>query len=593
MLQRWQNKLEWLNLALLILLPLYRYTLPTAAPLSTLLLLYLPTATALAAALRLKAYCRALPPLPAAAWLEQHLFLAFLLTLLCWLYLPLAPFSTFDAQLLWLGLQFSIAGLALRLYLLYRPRSATAHNTADRQNWLVGYASQSGMALQLAQRSAQQLRRAGFQVALADLDQLTQHQLQQHQKALFVVSTYGEGEPPDNASRFYQLAQQWQQSLGQLQYAVLALGDRSYQQFCGFGHWLDQWLHSREAKALQPVLELDSTERQPQALSQWQQLLSNLTLQAPVEPDESLWFNAGLSSRYIANPASSGLPCYVVKLQVPTSLQWQAGDLLEVQPENSKCSVALWLTKHLINGCQAVYYQDRHVPLCWALAELQLDRVQPPAAGQPLAGWLAAQPKLPLRSYSIASIPEEGQLMLLIRQVQQANGSLGISSGWLTAWAMEQQPVQLRLRRHSSFYLPAENKPVIFIANGTGIAGIRAILAQRVQRGHKQNWLLFGERRQHTDFFFAKDIRQWQQQGFITHCDLAFSQDQPEKYYVQHALAAQRDRLQQWLAQGAAIYVCGSLQGMGSAVHQVLTDVVGENELNRLRLQGRYRRDLY
>src|SRR5690606_16368135 len=161
----------------------------------------------------------------------------------------------------------------------------------------------------------------------------------------------------------------------------------------------------------------------------------------------------------------------------------------------------------------------------------------------------------PLRSYSIASIPEEGPLTLLVRQVQQANGSLGIGSGWLTAWAMEQPPLQLRLRRHRAFHLPAAIKPVIFIHNGTGIAGIRALLAQRVKRGQQQNWLLFGERRQHTDFFFAKDIRQWQQQGFITHCDLAFSQDQPDKFYVQHALAAHSDRLQQWLAQGAAIYV--------------------------------------
>ena len=50
MLQRWQNTLEWLNLALLILLPLYSYTLPTAAPLNTLLLLYLPAVAALVAA---------------------------------------------------------------------------------------------------------------------------------------------------------------------------------------------------------------------------------------------------------------------------------------------------------------------------------------------------------------------------------------------------------------------------------------------------------------------------------------------------------------------------------------------------------------
>ena len=105
--------------------------------------------------------------------------------------------------------------------------------------------------------------------------------------------------------------------------------------------------------------------------------------------------------------------------------------------------------------------------------------------------------------------------------------------------------------------------------------------------------MLFGERRQDSDFFFARDIQQWQQQGFIRHCDLTFSQQQAEKYYVQHALAAQRARLLDWLEQGAAIYVCGSLQGMGQAVHQVLLDALGSDTLAQLTQQGRYRRDLY
>ena len=99
--------------------------------------------------------------------------------------------------------------------------------------------------------------------------------------------------------------------------------------------------------------------------------------------------------------------------------------------------------------------------------------------------------------------------------------------------------------------------------------------------------------KQQSDFFFARDIQQWQQQGFISHCSLAFSQDQAEKRYVQHVLAEQQQQLQQWLAQGAAIYVCGSLHGMGEAVHEVLQQMVGEAGLAQLKQQGRYRRDLY
>lgn len=598
MLQRWQTKLEWLNLVFLLLLPLYHlYSANTLPPVS-LALLYLFNLVALIACFRLKPYSAALKKLPVSAWLEQHLLLALLLTLLWWFYLPQAPFIQPQAQWLWLSTQLSIIGLLLRLYWAFKkPLLAPA---SSGQSWLVGYASQSGMALQLAKSSAKQLQQAGFSVALTELNQLTQHQLNQYQKALFVVSTYGEGEAPDNASQFYQLAQQWQSPLSQLQFAVLALGDRSYQQFCAFGHWLQQWLHSREAKALQPLLELDSSERQSAALTQWQQLLSSFTAtttaqQAPTIDTGATWLQASLSSRYIANPASTGLPCYIVKLQVPAGTHWQAGDIVDIQPENSKCNVALWLTRHLVNGCQAVLYQGRHVPLCWALAELQLDKVQPPANGESLAQWLAAQPKLPLRSYSVASVPGEGAITLLVRQVQCSNGALGIGSGWLTAWAMEQQPVQIRLRNHNQFHLPADssNTPLIFIANGTGIAGIRALLAQRVALGQRQNWLLFGERKQQSDFFFARDIQQWQQQGFISHCSLAFSQDQAEKRYVQHVLAEQQQQLRQWLAQGAAIYVCGSLHGMGEAVHEVLQQVVGVAGLAQLTKQGRYRRDLY
>ena len=51
--------------------------------------------------------------------------------------------------------------------------------------------------------------------------------------------------------------------------------------------------------------------------------------------------------------------------------------------------------------------------------------------------------------------------------------------------------------------------------------------------------------------------------------------------------------LKQWLADGAAIYVCGSLQGMASGVDQVLREVLGDDAVERLTEQGRYRRDVY
>ena len=75
--------------------------------------------------------------------------------------------------------------------------------------------------------------------------------------------------------------------------------------------------------------------------------------------------------------------------------------------------------------------------------------------------------------------------------------------------------------------------------------------------------------------------------------DLAFSRDQAEKIYVQDRLHEAADELRRWIDGGAALYVCGSLQGMAGGVDRVLREVLGEEALQRLADEGRYRRDVY
>ena len=75
--------------------------------------------------------------------------------------------------------------------------------------------------------------------------------------------------------------------------------------------------------------------------------------------------------------------------------------------------------------------------------------------------------------------------------------------------------------------------------------------------------------------------------------DLAFSRDQADRIYVQHRLRAAADVLRRWVANGAAIYVCGSLEGMSRDVHAALVEVLGAETLERLTDKGRYRRDVY
>jgi sulfite reductase (NADPH) flavoprotein alpha-component len=134
---------------------------------------------------------------------------------------------------------------------------------------------------------------------------------------------------------------------------------------------------------------------------------------------------------------------------------------------------------------------------------------------------------------------------------------------------------------------------MILIGNGTGLAGLRSLLKARILAGERRNWLLFGERNVAHDFHCGDELSGWLASGDLARMDLAFSRDQAQKVYVQDRLRESADALHHWLADGAAIYICGSLEGMAAGVDQVLVELLGESGVERLIEQGRYRRDVY
>ena len=75
--------------------------------------------------------------------------------------------------------------------------------------------------------------------------------------------------------------------------------------------------------------------------------------------------------------------------------------------------------------------------------------------------------------------------------------------------------------------------------------------------------------------------------------DFALSRDDRHRRYVQDALREAGDELRRWIADGAVLYVCGSLQGMAPGVDAVLDEVLGPGQREALLLGGRYRRDVY
>lgn len=458
---------------------------------------------------------------------------------------------------------------------------------------LIAYASQTGTAEELARRSVEALRAAGVPAHCAALGALDADALGGCAQALFVVSTTGEGDAPDAALAFVRGAMRETASLAHLRYGLLALGDRDYGDFCGFGRRFDAWLRHAGATPLFDPVEVDNGDAG--AIRHWQHHLT-LIAGAPDLPDWSAprYGRWRLASRRHLNPGSAGGATFEVALQPLDAggLDWQAGDIAEVGVRNAPQDVAAWLHAAGLDGATRVRFADEEMTLGDVLARSALPApdAAPTHDAQALAD--ALQP-LPHREYSIASMPADGSLQLLIRQLRRPDGRLGLGAGWLTEYAGAQSEIALRIRANPGFRAPDDARPLILIGNGTGLAGLRALLKARIAAGHRRNWLVFGERSAVHDWYWREEIERWHADGALDRLDLAFSRDQAARVYVQQRLREAALPLRAWVADDAAIHVCGSLRGMAPAVDAALREALGADTLERLSAEGRYRRDVY
>lgn len=471
-------------------------------------------------------------------------------------------------------------------------RKGLGANHSDAPAWLIGFATQSGFAEQLAWQTAGQLQAAGMPVNVQPLGNVSQDDLTQSENALFVVSTFGDGEAPDSARGFERGVLGQDLSLKGLNYSVLALGDRQYEHFCGFARRLHFWLTHQGGNPLFAPVEVDSGDAE--ALLTWQQQLGQLTGHAPAAAWQTAQYDHwALTYRTLLNRGSVGSNIYLLGLTPPSPQNWLAGDLVEILPRNGPKAIEHFLAGLGLTGNDSVLIDGLAQPLDQALATRQLPDNRTHLVGLHAQALVNALVPLGMREYSIASIAGDGVLELIVRQERHPDGSLGLGSGWLTEHAAIGSGISLRLRRNSGFHLPQAPAPLILLGNGTGLAGLRSLLKARIADGQQRNWLLFGERNIAHDYLCRDELQGWLASGDLALLDLAFSRDQKEKIYVQDRLRESADVLRRWLADGAAIYVCGSLQGMATGVDQVLHDVLGREAVERLIEQGRYRRDVY
>lgn len=388
---------------------------------------------------------------------------------------------------------------------------------------LLGWASQSGTAEQLAKQLQQTLQAAGHSVLCLPLEQITVDHLQSCRTQLYVASTYDEGQPPDHVRSFLgRLPAQLDLSHASIQ--VLGLGDRRYALFCQFARQLQQALLDRGAQLAWPLLTVDSGH--PHDIAAWHASLAQRFLlaidDAPANRDE---YSATLVERLCLNPDSASPGLFLLRFSVHDA-RWQAGDTLRLRPFNN--------------------------------------------------------PQLAGREYSIASACGD-TLELIVRLAGQC-------SGWLCQTLAAGEQIVFQVCAKPAFYADDE-VPAIFIGAGSGLAGLRGHLQSRPAGSH--NWLLFGERCPNTDTILAEENEQALMSGQLQYLNLAFSRHPQKPAYVQDCLRTHQARLLEWLDNGAVIYLCGSLQGMGRSVESTLEQLLGSSGFQALQQQGRYRTDLY
>ncbi len=398
--------------------------------------------------------------------------------------------------------------------------------TDRRPDMLVVYASQTGQAEDIARRSAASLTAGGRTVQILSLADVTPQWLAAVPRLLCVAATAGEGEAPDEVRRFVKTVMATRLDLSHLGFAVLALGDRTHGHFCAFGHRLDDWLSACGAAPLRGCLEVDDLNAA--ALGDWDgfvQRLGGARTAAPVADAMSAW---QLRAREILNPDSKAQKLVQVDLELAGDLPaWQAGDLAEI-----------------------------------------------------------VTPRGHRRDYSIASLPHEGHVRLLVRQTPHGDGSTLLTETLALGATMP-----MRVKSHGNFHTPEGKGALLLVGAGSGLAGLRAhILAARA--AGRKAWLIYGERNPVTDGVLCDELIGWQDDGSLR-LDLAFSSVKDgQGRYVQDIMVGRTNELKTWLGTDGAVLVCGGLD-MGKAVDATLRSHLGDAWADEAIAVGRYRRDLY
>lgn len=503
------------------------------------------------------------------------------------------------------------------------------------------YGSQTGNAKGVASAIQAQAKAHGLPVTLTSMADYKPKQIKKESHLLVVVSTYGEGEPPESAvDLFEQLKKGKIGKLEGLKFAVLGLGDSSYEFFCQTGKDFDDFLSKAGAERIHELASLDVDYQE--AASAWGEQAVNAvaaTLSAGAATASvagSVQQAVGHSQYHKENPFPARLSVNQkitgrdstkdirhIEINLEESgITYQPGDALGIWFDNDADLVGEVLALTGLSGDEATAQGPlraaltRHFELTRlhggfitgladisgnaALKDLAGDKAQVSslvASAQVVdvlkrfPATLTAEQLVKLlrpltpRLYSIASaqseVEEEVHLTVGVVRYPQEDGTVrcGGASSYLADRLAEDAEVRVFVEHNDNFRLPANpDTPVIMVGPGTGIAPFRAFMQEREAQGAEgKNWLFFGNPHFTQDFLYQVEWQRYVKSGLLSKISLAFSRDQANKIYVQDRLREAGLELYQWLEAGAHFYVCGDANHMAKDVQEALLDVISDH----------------
>jgi sulfite reductase (NADPH) flavoprotein alpha-component len=520
---------------------------------------------------------------------------------------------------------------------LATPATELPQKPATNVKALMLYGTESGNSEKLADRAAKEAKKKGISATVKNMADLSPSDLKKHANVLVFVSTWGDGEPPDGATKFYKEFMALEEKLTNVNFSVCALGDTSYEKFCQIGKDFDAKLEALGAKRLVPRQDCDVDYED--AFTSW--LTATLGTLAPaivaveapvvavaVESSYGLKnpFPAEVLENILLNGKGTAKETIHVELSLAGSgLSYEPGDALAVIPSNADDVVAALLQAAKLKGDEAIETKasgkksliealtadlditglsrsvltklqeaSPHPKLAALLDENAKEQLKEYNYGREIIDaisdfapdGLAAQSlaslfrKLPPRLYSIASSPlahpdEVHLTVAAVRYQSHGRERKGVASTFLADQAHTGQSVKVYTHANKNFRLPASgDTPIIMVGPGTGVAPFRAFVEHRAELGNTgKNWLFFGDQHYMFDFLYQLEWQEHLKNGTLSRLDVAFSRDQPEKIYVQQRIAEKGKDLYAWLQQGAHFYVCGDASRMAHDVHEALTQI--------------------